>query len=646
MILSDLCSIYSRQEALSTSLDTVDVNSTIHPFHSPVNRLPVELLVKLFRLVGPYTTEPKFRPVGCSWKFDGRHIHPDDKTGWVRLMLVCRHWRNVGVNAPHLWRTIFVTRNLESLKYRLEKSQGCTIDVIFNDSEYEPINTAALPFLLVHSKRIRSIKTSESFTFSNLHLLKPMFQVQLPSLERIEIIPKFGSIHSFYRGSRLATYDPNLNFSKTRQPRLRHLVAFGVTLPGSSSFWSLSTLVLALEITRDTGPQLALDVLALVRASTSLASLTITKPKPGHLTYGETHTGIAPSAATSTEHSHIELPHLNDINIRAPLSFASPFLHALRPLSPVSFRLYTGFPPDCDASSIADAINDLIPPGVREHIVDRLTRMYIGTIPCSGLRTMAKGFFFTDSVEDYENLERRRIREHDHVRADYDGQFNIEIARLISSTVSQDMLTTLSRSFSGNVVECLHILPFPCMFPECQTSVLAEVFSAYPRLRSLTLKAHFWNVQVALNYLAAHTTSNNDGDAVIRRLNLPSLEVPDSLRMCYVLEELMAVIRARESRGVAKFEHMRLILVSSCRGLYSDFRVHRSALRAIADGCESHHFTLVGRWGDEWAQGELFEDFEWESSEGDNDDEWKDHVRNEYKECLDELTRLVPRYET
>ena len=65
-------------------------------------------------------------------------------------MLVCRHWRNVGINTPHLWRTIFVTRNLESLNYRLEKSLGCTIDVIFDGSKYDEGNTAALPLLLAH----------------------------------------------------------------------------------------------------------------------------------------------------------------------------------------------------------------------------------------------------------------------------------------------------------------------------------------------------------------------------------------------------------------------------------------------------------------------------------------------------------------
>ena len=49
-------------------------------------------------------------------------------------MLVCRHWRDVGLSSPWLWRRIILTEDSKSLQYRLSRAVGRTIDVFLSDN--------------------------------------------------------------------------------------------------------------------------------------------------------------------------------------------------------------------------------------------------------------------------------------------------------------------------------------------------------------------------------------------------------------------------------------------------------------------------------------------------------------------------------
>ncbi|KAI0066389.1 hypothetical protein BV25DRAFT_1835461 [Artomyces pyxidatus] len=71
-----------------------------HNAHSPVSRLPVELLTRIFHLVaiseraGDVLWRTSFRdPIGS-------------RLGWIKVTFVCRRWREVALGCAKLWSNV------------------------------------------------------------------------------------------------------------------------------------------------------------------------------------------------------------------------------------------------------------------------------------------------------------------------------------------------------------------------------------------------------------------------------------------------------------------------------------------------------------------------------------------------------------
>ncbi|KAM5543439.1 hypothetical protein V8D89_002690 [Ganoderma adspersum] len=196
-------------------------SAIISPAPPSITRLPPELLTAVFAMLSN----------------DKYYTPPETLMHWVRLMLVCHHWRNVGISSPWLWRRVSITTNMESLQYRLSRTVGCTIDVFLSgDSK---VNGSAMSLLIPLAHRIRSIDTTDSFHFGNLPSIKPLFQVALPALESVKVIR--GSASGFNleaRNSEQSSAWFDLGLSEKLHPRIRRLEVHRIVIPSHPTFFS------------------------------------------------------------------------------------------------------------------------------------------------------------------------------------------------------------------------------------------------------------------------------------------------------------------------------------------------------------------------------------------------------------------------
>ncbi|KAM5545494.1 hypothetical protein V8D89_000532 [Ganoderma adspersum] len=108
---------------------------------APVNSLPNELFIEIFLLAEP-------RPIGNGG--ETRIILPDTAS-WAPLMLVCRHWRDVILSTPRLWRVIKVRESLKWAELAVSRSQNATLGITFWGKTSV---TASLPILWPVAERI------------------------------------------------------------------------------------------------------------------------------------------------------------------------------------------------------------------------------------------------------------------------------------------------------------------------------------------------------------------------------------------------------------------------------------------------------------------------------------------------------------
>ncbi|TBU36351.1 hypothetical protein BD309DRAFT_985006, partial [Dichomitus squalens] len=197
----------------------------------PIARLPTELLTTIFSLVAPFETSDSDVWDAKTWM------------GWVPLMLVCRHWRNVGIATPWLWRRISITCNLEALQYRLSRAVDSTIDLFL--SRWREDNKKAMPLLLPFARSIRSVQApefpwsplerfEEFFTFDGLPCIRPLFEVPLPALEHIDL----SKLDVLQNRQLEAPFD--LGLSEKLHPSVRRfIVTSHIKIPSTPSFWSV-----------------------------------------------------------------------------------------------------------------------------------------------------------------------------------------------------------------------------------------------------------------------------------------------------------------------------------------------------------------------------------------------------------------------
>ncbi|KAI0354539.1 hypothetical protein OH77DRAFT_510161 [Trametes cingulata] len=106
----------------------------------PINRLPVELLVRIFDWVQAQADEKR-----CNG-FDPN----EERRGWYGMVNVCRAWRAIIFDSPLLWRKIGVgpRQNIALFRHFLERSSPATLEVQFTGTRgLKPFLIALRPHL-------------------------------------------------------------------------------------------------------------------------------------------------------------------------------------------------------------------------------------------------------------------------------------------------------------------------------------------------------------------------------------------------------------------------------------------------------------------------------------------------------------------
>ncbi|KAI9066279.1 hypothetical protein FKP32DRAFT_1646211 [Trametes sanguinea] len=131
-----------------------------------IHMLPAELMVKVFLELD-------------DWLSLAAHAHSPPE--WFKVMLVCRHWREIIAAYPYFWHVISVGTRVEWFNLAISRSAGANLRVYFE----EPwMLSKALPQLLAESHRIEVL----SFKIWTLtQELRPLVETPFPVLTLLDI---------------------------------------------------------------------------------------------------------------------------------------------------------------------------------------------------------------------------------------------------------------------------------------------------------------------------------------------------------------------------------------------------------------------------------------------------------------------------
>ncbi|KAI0668124.1 hypothetical protein C8Q78DRAFT_276691 [Trametes maxima] len=180
----------------------------------PINRLPEELLIKIFSHT--QDVEDYLVRYPC---YPGIKEVP-----WLNILQVCRHWFTVASNAPTLWRTLCVESSVTMLRTGLlrSKSAGLTL-VTSQDSPHDRRSVLPKVFDLVmpHTSRLQSVHFLD-INDGQAGLFISFMENDFPMLNELHanFIGTSGLPHS--------GLDLSLNIVQNRFPRLRQVHLHGV----------------------------------------------------------------------------------------------------------------------------------------------------------------------------------------------------------------------------------------------------------------------------------------------------------------------------------------------------------------------------------------------------------------------------------
>ncbi|RDX45888.1 hypothetical protein OH76DRAFT_911403 [Lentinus brumalis] len=117
----------------------------------PINSLPEELLIKIFRLV---QIEP--------WIDDSHGFRSFVEHHWPQIQAVCRHWRKVLCSNPQSWRKIEVYSRHEWLQVCLERCVDIHADVILYGRSLRDSDTLSILSRWTSTVRSLTIRHLES----------------------------------------------------------------------------------------------------------------------------------------------------------------------------------------------------------------------------------------------------------------------------------------------------------------------------------------------------------------------------------------------------------------------------------------------------------------------------------------------------
>ena len=444
----------------------------------PIACLPNELLTSILAIVADLE-EPR-----TAAAFFVLPAGPQTFMKWVRLMLVCRHWHRVGLSSSWLWRRISVTRNLESLEFRLLRTAGCTIDLFPRNDPI--INKSVMPLLLRFTSSIQSIQIHDSFSFDALPPIKPLFEVSVPSLESVSLL----SGQSMW--SRYDTDSPDeskgwldLGLSGDQHPRLRKLHVHRIVISSRPAF--LSTLRdLTIDLKGLKNPPLSpQDVVNVLAHSPALEALKIfSSPIWIYPSGSQVHADVEPDGQ-----SRWRFASLREVFLRCPYRFATSILQVVDApnLAELRVEAFTSTP------VIVDKIgSDLLPLALR-HIIPRFSKLRL-------VLNQPSGFHIGGSAS---------LVPGDRYRSSNPNCFRIDIVVQDSSSwVAPSLdpaLNTLCSAFAGAQLEQLEIADFDDIL---SPSAWKRVYTTFPAIASLRIACF---ASVVISFLAAFRTASTEG---------------------------------------------------------------------------------------------------------------------------------------
>ncbi|KAI0676272.1 hypothetical protein C8Q78DRAFT_996348 [Trametes maxima] len=184
-----------------------------------IHRLPVELLLDIFALA-----EPPALPT------------PSVSSGWVKLMLVCRHWRAVIMKAAQFWSTIDFTSHPDWIRLCLSRSRAAIhVRIVVASSE---LVKAATSILTPRAGQIRTLVVTDYCGGDFLATqLRTLLSAQMPALKQLTITNSFN--FDPLRPEKQSGVD--LGLSADSLPRLCALSLENVILPPSPQFYRFVT---------------------------------------------------------------------------------------------------------------------------------------------------------------------------------------------------------------------------------------------------------------------------------------------------------------------------------------------------------------------------------------------------------------------
>ena len=220
---SEASAAHEQIEVDSERLETTHLSNPA----LPVNQLPNELLIRIFVLASLKSTISLLSP----------HAKDMDTPAWMKLMLVCRYWRDVALATPTLWRFIEMGRDVRWTKIALTRSDPATIDV---DVGHHYISSDEFDLLYPHAYRIRRLDFYDGNHEQRSSVLTTLFDLGMPALEELAFC------RNPYIGPTLPHQaDIHAKLSSQQNPHLRVLCLSRVAIPRDRPLYAkLRTLIL------------------------------------------------------------------------------------------------------------------------------------------------------------------------------------------------------------------------------------------------------------------------------------------------------------------------------------------------------------------------------------------------------------------
>ncbi|RDX42262.1 hypothetical protein OH76DRAFT_1561083 [Lentinus brumalis] len=478
----------------------------------PSPRLPNELLIDVFHAFDSGLqkghVQKKARP----------------RCRWISLMLVCRHWRALGVSTPSLWQVIEVGDNLRWVKLALARSAFLPIRLLFTDRFSE---SRTLSFMIPHKERIQMIVVDRSQTCPPP--LQLLFHYPLPLLSEVDIATDGAAENSNM---------PHLCFAE--HPMLRTLRLSFYPLPfDDSMFAQLHSMSLSDKVFYSKLLTLE-DFSSALRRCARLKELRLHRVLRHLANF---------NPAPATESAVVALPKLRKLVIEDHPWTTSSFLPKLDLSPQVTLRLCIQWPGGLSDALYTESFDSLLP-------IDR------SNIPILRSITNASIDCWHDSKVALKG------------RTD-DAKITLKIAGSIRDPGTfylQEAQEQFRILFDGAPLECLEIAGDWDVVPDIHHYL--RFFAGYPALRSLkvsgcgsptTLLRAFIEYQPYPAITTMHLSDSRSGSAESMFLICPHLS---SLALKYVkwrqefIDILLLVLRRRLEYGLPKLKELVLLAKS------------------------------------------------------------------------------------